>query len=91
MKIDRSLFQTLMSEKQLNCAQVGACFEHVCGEAMPQRVRTQAFVDAGTKRGLVTRILDGFVGDGLLFAGSLPVAGKQVHARLSFAEAPVMA
>ena len=38
MKVDRSLFQTLMPEKQLNCAQVGACFEYVRGKAMPQRI-----------------------------------------------------
>ena len=50
VEIDRSLFQTPMPEEQLNRAQVSARFEHVCGEAVPQRVRAQAFVDACAKR-----------------------------------------
>src|SRR4051794_12598725 len=91
MKVDGSLFQTLMPEKQLDCAQVGACFEHVCGEAMPQSVRAEAFVDAGAKRRLVTRIPDGLVRNWLLFGGILPMAGEQIYTWLDFAEAPVMA
>jgi len=39
MKIDRGLFQIVMSQEQLNGAQISAVFQQVRSETMAQRVR----------------------------------------------------
>jgi len=39
MQVNRRYFEVSMAEQDLNGAQVGASFEKVCGETMPQSVR----------------------------------------------------
>jgi hypothetical protein len=44
MQIDGRYFEVAMAEQDLNGAQVGAGFEKVCGETMPQGVGVDASV-----------------------------------------------
>ena len=91
VKIDCCLLQTLVSEQQLNRAQVGARLQHVRCKAVSKGVRPETFRDAGAKRRFVTGIPNRFIGDWLFFRGRFPVTGKQVYTRLDFALAPVPA
>ena len=56
MQIDRRVFELGVSEKYLDGTQIGACFQHMCGETVPERVGRYVFGDTG---------LLGCVGDSL--------------------------
>ena len=59
MQIDRGLFKVAMSEKDLDGAQVGAGFQQVGSEAMPQRVRVNVLMcESRTLSSVLTRIPD---------------------------------
>jgi hypothetical protein len=56
MEIDGGLFQIVMSQEQLNGAQVSAVFEQVCGETVTQRVRMYPVLKARPLSGTLARI-----------------------------------
>ena len=47
MQVDGRVIELSMAEQHLNGPQVGAGFQQVGGEAVPQRVRRDALLDAG--------------------------------------------
>ena len=66
MQILGSGLQISVPEQNLDGAQVGARFQQVGRPTVAQRVRSNAFADAGMTRGLATCDPDGFVGNRLI-------------------------
>ena len=66
MKVDSRLFQIMMSQKQLNGAEVSAVFQQVGSETVAQGVRMDAILQAGVLRRLVAGMPDGLVTDGAI-------------------------
>ena len=54
-----------MAEQQLNGADIGAGFQQVDGEGVPQRMRAYRLADAGDAAGFLAGEFDGASGDGL--------------------------
>src|SRR5215469_8456107 len=87
MQIDGGVFQVRMAEKQLNGSQIGTGFQVVRGKTVPQRVRSDFFLDTGTNGGPFADVPNRLVGDGL-FLSAMAGAGKQKILR--FPLAPVL-
>src|ERR1039458_10383684 len=82
MDVDHRLPQIGVAEEQLYGAQVGAGFEQMRGEAMPQRMRMQRLADACALGGFAASVPDNFVADGGI--GGVPAAAReQPHGRLA--------
>jgi len=75
MKIDRRLFQIMMSQQQLYGAQVSAVFQQVGSETVPQGVRMDPILQAGVLCRLVAGMPDGLVTDGAI-GGMRGAAGE---------------
>jgi hypothetical protein len=45
VKVDRRLFQIVVTEQHLDSAQVSPRFEEMCGKAVAKRVRVYPFVE----------------------------------------------
>src|SRR5215467_8146577 len=88
MQIDDGVFQVRMAEKQLNGSQIGTGFQVVRGKTVPQRVRTDFFLDTGTNGGSFADVPNRLVGDGLFLAAMAGATGKQKILR--FSPAPVL-
>ena len=58
MQVDGGVSELGVSEKNLDGAQVGAGFQHVRCEAMPQRMGRYVLSDTGTLSGLVHGLPD---------------------------------
>jgi hypothetical protein len=69
-----------MAEQELHAAHIGAAFEPVRREAMPERVRRDALVDAGGAGGVAEHTVNRFTREPRLGA-ELGVAGKERGAR----------
>ena len=78
-----------MSEKHLDGAQIGAGFQHVRGETVPQRMRRYVLLDAGLLGGLATACPDDLLGDGHISPPVLHRAWEQIG--LGLHPAPVLA
>ena len=72
MKIDSRLFEILMSQEQLNGAQVSAVFEQVGSEAVAQGVGMYAMFEAGVESSLLAGIPHCLRGDGMRGGMSAP-------------------
>ena len=73
MQVDGGLFQIVMSQQQLNGAQVGTGFQQVGGETMAQRVGMNLLGrQAGALGGVPTGVLDGLGSDGMIRGVAAP-------------------
>ena len=66
MQVLGGSFQVAMPEQNLDGAQVGARLQQVSRPTVAQRMRGDAFADAGPARGFATRDPDGLVGNRLI-------------------------
>src|SRR6516225_5554733 len=80
--------QIVVPQQDLDRAQVGACFQQVGGPTVTQRMRSNAFVDAGPTCSFATCDPDGLIGDRLFALYATHACRKQVELRL--APAPVL-
>ena len=64
MQINRRIFEALMPEQYLDCAQVRSGLQHVRCEAMAQRVRANPFREPCAERCFVTGIPHDLIGEG---------------------------
>src|SRR5208337_2224951 len=89
VQIDGGMSELGVSEKNLNGAQVGAGFQHVCCEAVPQSVRRYMLSDPGTLGGLVHGLPDDLLCNGHVGSPALHRTWEQVG--LGLHPAPVLA
>src|SRR5215469_9044169 len=89
VEVDQSVFQTGVSEPDLDGAQVGSRVQQMGGTTVPETVWRQVFADAGLLGGLATSQPDDVGGDGDVGAFAGDGAGKQVG--LGLPPAPVEA
>src|SRR5438552_15303061 len=69
-------------EQSLDGAQIGARLQQVGRPTVAQRMRGDAFADAGPVRGFATRDPDGLVGNRLSERPSTSACGEHVELRL---------
>jgi len=69
-------FQITMSEQNLDGAQIGARLQQVGSPTVAQRMRGNAFADAGPVRGFATRDPDGLVGNRLIKCPATSACGN---------------
>src|SRR5208282_2366223 len=81
--------QVAVPEQNLDGAQVGARLQQVRRPTVAQRMRGDAFADAGALRGIATCNPDGFVRDGLIESVLTGASGEQIES--GFPPAPVLA
>src|ERR1700681_3890495 len=81
MQVLGGSFQIAVPEQNLDGAQIGARLQQVGRPTVAQRMRSDAFADAGTERGLATRDPDGFVGNRVLEGPATRACGEQVKLR----------
>ena len=74
MQVDGRFFQVLMTEEDLNGAEIGASLEKVCGKTVTEKMRMNTLGDAGPLSSLLTCVPNGFRIDRPILA---IVAGKQ--------------
>ena len=89
MQVDAGRLQIRMAEQNLDGRQIGAIFQQVSREAMPQHVRDNAFLYTRVACGFGTGIPDRVAGHGLPYSAMPGATGKQVGLRLL--PAPVLA
>src|ERR1035438_538954 len=77
-----------MSEKYLDGAQIGACFEHMRGETVPERVRRYVLLDTGLLGCVGHSVPDDLFGNGHISPPIVQHTWKQVG--LGFHPAPVL-
>src|SRR5438876_1252966 len=65
-------------EQDLDGAQIGACLQQMGRPTVAQRVRGDAFADAGPTRGIATCNPDGFVGNRLIECPAASACGEHV-------------
>jgi hypothetical protein len=75
MEIAGGLFQIVMPQQNLNGVQVGAGFEQVGGEAVPEHVGIHPLLNAGTASSVLAGVTRGSGVDGLIAVVSA-IAGK---------------
>jgi len=63
MKVDRGLSQIMMSQEQLNGAQVSTVFEQVGSETVAQGVGMDPILQSSASGGLTAGVIDGLGGD----------------------------
>src|ERR1019366_7684068 len=80
-----------MPQQQLDRAQIGARFEQVCREAVPQGVRPDALGETGAQRRFMTRSPHRFIGDRLLLFGRFLASREQIKPRLELGRSPILA
>lgn len=66
MKVDRGFSQIMMSQEQLNSAQVSTVFEQVGSETVAQGVGMDSILQASASGGLAAGVIDGLGGDGMI-------------------------
>src|SRR5271166_3689348 len=89
VQMDGGMSELGVSEKHLNGAQVGAGFQHVCCEAVPQSVRRYMLSDPGTLGGFVHGLPDDLLCNGNVGSPALHRTWEQVG--LGLHPAPVLA
>jgi hypothetical protein len=83
MEVDGRFFQIMVSQEQLNGAQVSAVFEQVGSEAVAQGVGMYAMFEAGVQGSLLAGIPHCLRGDGMRGGMSAP-AGEYQQVGLRF-------
>src|SRR5580704_2596037 len=84
-------FQIGMTEQELNSAQVGAGFEQVGRERVPQGMRMDMFVESCPRGRLLHGVPYAFGCDGEIAVGMTVFAWEQVSCRFRLRRAPVVA
>src|ERR1035438_4437973 len=77
-----------MSEKYLDGAQIGACFEHMRGETVPERVRRYMLLDTGLLGCVSDSVPDDLFGNGHISPPIVHHAWEQIS--LGLHPAPVL-
>src|SRR5215831_14183230 len=80
--------EIVVPQQDLDCAQVGACFQQVGGPTVTQRMRSNPFAEARSTRSFATCDPDGLIRNGLIQPAAKSACGKQVE--LWFAPPPVL-
>src|SRR5450631_1599980 len=89
VQVDGGVSELGVSEKDLDGAQVGAGFEHMRCEAMPQRMGRYVLGDAGTLSGLVHGLPDNLLCNGYVGPPALHRTWKKIG--LGLHPSPVLA
>ena len=71
-----------MPHEQLDGSQIGSCFHQVCGKRVPEGVRSNALLYAGSRGRFFAGIPDGLVGNRRFFTAMAAGAGKEIDLRL---------
>jgi hypothetical protein len=82
VEVQGGVFQMCMAHQKLNGPKISSRSHQVGGEAVPERVRSDPFPDACSRRSLLARIPNGFVRDRLLSAAMTFCTGEQKTLRL---------
>src|SRR4051812_6502785 len=90
VKINRRILQPLMSQQQLDRAQVRSGLQHVRSETVPQRVRANALTKPGAERCFVAGIPHDLIGERTLWLNRFNPAGEEIRTRLVLAPSPIL-